>query len=116
MLLRRLEGKRTKLDSDGRFKETLKDAYKGKKQKEKRKVVQSICSRLILEYDLVGQKLLQQSTVYQAAQNGVDGTSTKKRRVPAPKILMVLLQVAATYSHVCQSRDGDLLKSKGIAY
>ena len=111
----RLEAKRTKLDYDGRFKAAFKDATNlvaqniGTKGSEP---VQSICTRLNLGYNLVGPKCLKRSTVYQAAQNGLAGTSPKKRG-PAPKIPMILLEVAATHSQVCQAGDGEL-KSKDI--
>jgi hypothetical protein len=103
------------LDYDGRFKAAFKDATNlvaqniGTKGSEP---VQSICTRLNLGYNLVGPKCLKRSTVYQAAQNGLAGTSPKKRG-PAPKIPMILLEVAATHSQVCQAGDGEL-KSKDI--
>ncbi|KAI2497316.1 hypothetical protein MHU86_17189 [Fragilaria crotonensis] len=111
----RLEAKRTKLDYDGRFKAAFKDATNLVAENSSSKgsePVQSICTRLNLEYNLVGSKSLKRSTVYQAAQNGLAGTSPKKRG-PAPKIPMVLLEVAATHSQVCQAGDGEL-KGKDI--
>lgn len=111
-----LEAKRTRLDYDERYKAAFKDATNlvaenhGRKRSEP---VQSICTRLNLEYNLVqGSKRLKRSTVYQAAQDGLAGTSPKKRG-PAPKIPMVLLEVAATHSQVCQAGDGEL-KSKDM--
>ena len=111
----RLEAKRTKLNYDGRFKAAFKDATNLVAQNIGTKgsvPVQSICTRINLGYHLVGPKCLKQSTVFQAAQIGLVGTSPEKRG-PASKIPMILLKVAATHSQVCQAGDGEL-KSKGI--
>ena len=111
----RLNSKRTKLDYDGRFKAAFKDATnlvaanRGIKGTEP---VQSICTRLNLDYALVSPKRLRRSTVYQAAQDGLAGTSPKKRG-PPPKIPMVLLELTATHAQVCQAGDGEL-KSKDL--
>ena len=111
-----LEAKRTRLDYEGRYKAAFKDATnlvaenRGRKGSEP---VQSICTRLNLEYNLVqGSKRLKRSTVYQAAQDGLAGTSPKKRG-PEPKIPMVLLEVSAAHCQVCQAGDGEL-KSKDV--
>ncbi|KAI2494186.1 hypothetical protein MHU86_20334 [Fragilaria crotonensis] len=61
----RLEAKRTKLDYDGRFKAAFKDATNLVAENSSRKgsePVQSICTRLNLEYNLVGSKSLKRST------------------------------------------------------
>jgi hypothetical protein len=83
-----LEAKRLKLDYDGRYKGAFKDATNlvaaTRSKGNKREPVQSICNRLNTEFNLDGKKLAQ-STVYQAAKDGLGGTSPKKMG-PEPKI------------------------------
>jgi hypothetical protein len=98
-----------KLDYDGRYKEAFKDATNlvtaaTRSEGNKREPVQSICDRLNTEFNLDGKKLAQR-TAYQAAKDGLAGTSPKKMG-PEPKIPVQFLKVVATHAEVCQVGDG----------
>jgi hypothetical protein len=72
--------------------------------------VQDMCNRLNAQYGLVsgpGCKQLTQSTIYQAAKDGLAGQSPKKRG-PAPKIPDAFLDGLATHAQVCQVGNGEL--------
>ena len=106
------------MDYDGRFKAALKDATNlvvANSGINGTEPVQSICTRLNLDYALVSPKRMKRSNEYQgAAQDGLAGTTTSpKKRGPAPKIPMVLLELTATHAQVCQAGDGEL-KSKDV--
>jgi len=98
------------LDCEGRYKEAFKDATNlvaaTRSKGNKREPVQSICNRLNTELNLDGKKLAR-STVYQAAKDGLAGTSPKKMG-PEPKIPVQFLKVVATHAEVCQVGDGEL--------
>ena len=106
----KLEAKRLKLDYDGRYKEAFKDATNliaaARSDGNKCEPVQSICDRLNTEFNLDGKKLAR-STVYQAAKDGLAGTSPKKMG-PEPNIPVNFLKVVATHAEVCQVGDGEL--------
>ena len=101
-----LDAKRLKVEYDGRFKAAFKDATNliARKTGEP---VQSMCLRLNKEFNLDGKRQLTRSTVYQAAKDGLAGTSPKKKG-PAPKIPEKLMKVLATHAEVCQVGDGEL--------
>ncbi|KAI2506187.1 hypothetical protein MHU86_8222 [Fragilaria crotonensis] len=108
----KLEAKRLKTDYDGRYKEAFKDATNlvaaSRSEGGKGKPVQSICNRLNTEYNLgVDGKRLARSTVYQAAKDGLAGTSPKKMG-PEPAIPVKFLKVVATHAEVCQVGDGEV--------
>ena len=101
------------MDCDGRYKEAFKDnvtnlVAASRSQGSKSEPVQSICDRLNTEFNLcVDGKKLTQSAVYQAAKDGLAGTSPKKMG-PEPAILVKFLKVAATHAEVCQVGDGEV--------
>jgi hypothetical protein len=70
-------------------------------------VQSTICSRLNIQFNVKGRKSLKQSTVFQAAKDGLAGTSPKKKG-PASKISNSLLEVVATHAEVFQIGDGEL--------
>jgi len=103
----RLEAKQLKLEYEGRYKMAFKDATNLVARNANGEPVQSICERLNKEFKLDGKKQLSRSTVYQAAKDGLAGTSPKKKGPPS-KIPVVLLEVVATHAEVCQVGDGEL--------
>lgn len=72
-----------------------------------------MCLRLNKEYNLDGKRQLTRSTVYQAAKDGLAGTSPKKKG-PAPKIPVKFLKVVATHAEVCQVGDGELKGGRDV--
>ena len=108
----RLDAKRLKVEYEDRFKAAFKDATNLVASGNTREPAQSICSRLNKEFNLDGKRKLKRSTVYQAAKDGLAGTSPKKKG-PPPKIPLKLLEVLATHAEVCQVADGEL-KSRDI--
>ena len=103
----RLEAKQLKLEYEGRYKMAFKDATNLVARNANGEPVQNICERLNKEFKLDGKKQLSRSTVYQAAKDGLAGTSPKKKGPPS-KIPVVLLEVVATHAEVCQVGDGEL--------
>ncbi len=96
------------MEYEGRFKAAFKDSTNlllaaGKTGEP----VQSMCLRLNKEFNLDGKRQLTRSTVYQAAKDGLAGTSPKKKG-PEPKIPSKFLKVVETHAEVCQVGDGEL--------
>jgi hypothetical protein len=86
----RLDAKRLKVEYEDRFKAAFKDATNLVASGNTREPAQSICSRLNKEFNLDGKRKLKRSTVYQAAKDGLAGTSPKKKG-PPPKIPLKLV-------------------------
>jgi hypothetical protein len=96
-----------KVEYEGRFKAAFKDATHLLAARKAGEPVQSMCLRLNKEFNLDGKCQLTRSTVYQAAKDGLAGTSPKKKG-PEPKIPSKFLKVVATHAEVCQVGDGEL--------
>jgi hypothetical protein len=105
--LARLDAKQLKVEYEGRFKAAFKDATNLLAAGKTGEPVQSMCLRLNKEFNLDGKHQLKRSTVYQAAKDGLAGTSPKKKG-PEPKIPSKFLKVVATHAEVCQVGDGEL--------
>ncbi len=103
----RLDAKRLKVDYEGRFTAAFKEATNLIAARKTGESVQSMCLRLNKEFILDGKRQLTRSTVYQAAKDGLAGTSPKKKG-PAFKIPSKFLKVVATHAEVCQVGDGKL--------
>ena len=103
----RLDAKRLKMDYEGRYKAAFKDATNLIAAGKTSEPVKSMCLRLNKEFNLDGKRQLTRSTVYQAAKDGLAGTSPKKKG-PASRIPEKFLKVVATHAEVCQVGDGEL--------
>ncbi len=103
----RLDAKRSKVDYEGRFKATFKDATNLVAGKASAESVQNICSRLKKPYKFDGKRQLTRSTVSQPTKDGLAGVSPKKKG-PSSKIPAKLLEVMETHAEVCKVGDGEL--------
>ena len=102
----RLQAKRTKVEYDDRYKAAYKAATNTMVAKTG-EPVGAMCERLNKAYNLDGKKRLARSTVYQANNDGLTGTSPRKKG-PPPKIPHKLLQMVALHAEVCQVGNGEL--------
>ena len=103
----RLDAKQLKVEYVGRYKAAFKDATNRIAAGQTGESVQRMCLRLNKEFNLDGKRQLTRSTVYQAAKDGLAGTSPKKKG-PEPKIPSKFLKVVETHAEVCQVGDGEL--------